>query len=265
MTNRSYVFTHAITRKPSVSVTRGLRAIDTGAPSYDRFLEHHDNYVAALKSTGVSVTELGPLDEFPDSVFIEDAALCLSEVAITMRPGTPSRIGEAVVMAPVLADLYGEVVSIEGPGFIDGGDILTTEREILIGTSSRTNSAGIEELRKIVARWNYTVRELETPEGVLHFKTDCSLLDEDTILSTKRLAATGCFKGYNVILAADGEEACANSIRFNDLVIMPDGFPRTEDILQKAGYNLLKIGNSEAAKLDGGMSCLSLRFSPPAS
>ncbi len=263
MSKHSYTFTHAITRKPGASITNGLRAQDTGTPSLERLLEHHAHYVAVLKSTGAEVTTLVPLEEFPDSVFVEDAALCLPEVAITMRPGTPSRFGEAGIMATTLAKIYDEVATIEGPGTIEGGDILVTEREILIGTSSRTNSSGIEELRAIVSRWNYSVREVQIPKGVLHFKTDCSLLDEETILSTKRLADSGCFKGYRIIHTADGEEACANSIRFNDLVLMPDGFIKTEEILLEAGYDIQKIGNSEAAKLDGGMSCLSLRFSPP--
>jgi len=96
----------------------------------------------------------------------------------------------------------------------------------------------------------------------LHFKTDCSLLDAETILSTKQLEASGCFEGYNVINTADGEEACANAIRFNNLVILPAGFPRTRDILVNVGYDVREVGNSEAAKLDGGMSCLSLRFTP---
>ncbi len=262
MSKRSYTFTHAITRKPGTSITDGLRAVDTGAPSHELFLQHHADYVAALKSTGAKVTELEADESFPDSVFVEDAALCLQECAIAMRPGAPSRLGEAEAMAPVLADLYSEVITIGGPGYIDGGDILTTEKEILVGTSERTDSRGIEELRDIVKRWGYSVREVKTPEGVLHFKTDCSLLDENTILSTKRLAASGCFEGYNVLHTAEGEEACANAIRFNDLVLMPDGFPKTEQVLKDAGYNVRKIGNTEAAKLDGGMSCLSLRFTP---
>ena len=101
-----------------------------------------------------------------------------------------------------------------------------------------------------------------TPPGVLHFKTDCSLLDGQTILSTQRLAASGCFDGYRVIHTAEGEEACANTIRFNDLVIMPAGFAKTRAVLIDAGFNVQEVGNSECAKLDGGMSCLSLRFSP---
>ena len=263
MTSRSYEFSHVVARKPCAAITKGLRAIDTGTPDLAIFLQHHADYITTLESAGAQVVILDPLEEFPDSVFVEDTALCLPEVAIAMRPGAPTRLREAEAMVTALAEIYGTVLRIEGPGHIEGGDILVTEREILVGTSARTDRAGIDELRGLVAAWGYTLRALNTPEGVLHFKTDCSLLDEDTILSTRRLAQTGCFEGYRVVLTAEGEEASANCIRINDLVIMPDGFPRTEAILCDAGYKTRKVGNTEAAKLDGGMSCLSLRFTPP--
>lgn len=263
MNPKSCTFTHAIVRKPSHSITDGLRAVDIGAPDIDLFSRHHSDYIAALASTGAKVTTLEAMEDFPDSVFIEDAALCLDEGAIVMRPGAPSRLGEAAAIAPVLSGFYDEVVAIEGTGYIEGGDVLTTVREILVGTSARTDSSGIEELRRLAARWGYDVRKVKTPEGVLHFKTDCSLLDEETILATQRLSASGCFNGYRIIHTAEGEEACANAIRFNELVLMPSGFPKTAELLDKAGYTIRTIGNSEAAKLDGGMSCLSLRFSPP--
>ncbi|MEM7056251.1 MAG: dimethylarginine dimethylaminohydrolase [Pseudomonadota bacterium] len=261
--SRSYTFSHAITRRPARSTVDGLRAVDTGTPDLDTFLAHHADYVAALKSTGAAVIELDSLAEFPDAVFVEDSALCLPEGAIAMRPGAPSRLGEAAAMAPELAKVYGAVRHIDGPGFIEGGDILVTEREILVGKSARTDGAGVAELTGLVADWGHTVRELQTPPDVLHFKTDCSLLDEETILATPRLSASGCFEGYRVIHTAEGEEACANTIRFNDLVILPAGFPRTAETLNKAGYTIREIGNTEAAKLDGGISCLSLRFTPP--
>ncbi len=263
MTDRSFRFTHAISRRPSASIIEGLRAVDVGTPDLALFERHHADYVAALKETGAEVVLLDALEDYPDAVFVEDTALCLREGAIVMRPGAPSRLGEAAEMAPHLRALYGEVREISGAdAYIEGGDILTTEREILVGRSARTNAAGIAELRSLVADWGYTVREVITPEGVLHFKTDCSLLDGETVLATERLAASGCFEGYEVILTAEGEEAAANTIRFNDLVLMPSGFPATRDRLTEAGYQVREIGNSEAAKLDGGMSCLSLRFSP---
>lgn len=256
-------FTHAITRRPAASIIRGLRAVDTGTPDLGLMQAHHAAYIAALKSTGATVIELPALDAYPDSVFVEDTALCLPQGAVVMRPGAPSRLGEAGEMAPHLRALYGQVVEITGAdSFIEGGDILVTEREILVGRSARTNAAGIAELTRLVAPWGHTVREVLTPPGVLHFKTDCSLLDTDTILSTKRLSASGCFAGYKVIDVAEGEEAAANTIRFNDLVLMPAGFPKTREAIAAAGFTVREIGNTECAKIDGGMSCLSLRFTP---
>ena len=259
---RSFTFTHAITRRPAESAVGGLRAVDVGAPSIDLFRAHHDDYVAALKSTGADVIELPALEAFPDSCFIEDAALCLPEGAILTRPGAPTRLGEAAEMGPPLRALYDDVRAIEGPGFIEAGDVLTTEREILVGLSARTDEAGVAELTEKVADWGWTVRMVQTPPGVLHFKTDCSLLDAATILATERLARSGCFEGYDVIHVAEGEEASANAIRFNGIVLFAAGFPKTAAKLREAGYDVREIGNSEAAKLDGGMSCLSLRFTP---
>lgn len=263
LSKRSYTFTHAIMRRPSQSIVNGLRAVDTGAPDLTVFNRHHADYTRALTAAGASITMLDALEEFPDSVFVEDAALCLPQGAVVMRPGAPSRLGEAAAMAPVLSTFYPEVLTIDGEGYIEGGDILTTEREILVGRSARTTATGIAQLRSLTARWGYSVREVITPPGVLHFKTDCSLLDEETVLATRRLADSGCFGGYRVIYTADGEEPCANSIRYNDSLVMPDGFPQTAERLDKAGYHVVPVGNSEAAKLDGGMSCLSLRFTPP--
>ena len=259
MTETSFEFTRAITRLPASSIVHGLRAEDLGNPDHDQMLRDHAHYVMTLKETGASVIELPALDAYPDSVFVEDVALCLPEAAILMRPGAPSRLGEVSEMAPVLREVYDRVLEIEGPGFIEGGDILVTAKEILVGLSSRTDKAGVAELAEIVSQWDYKLRQVATPPNVLHFKTDCSLLDAETILSTRRLDATGCFAGYRVIHTSDGEEAAANSIRFNQLVMMPAGFPRTRDLLLNAGYDLREINNSECARLDGGMSCLSLR------
>ena len=260
MSESSYQFTRAVTRLPAQSIVDGLRAEDHGDPDFSQMQLDHAQYVAALKQAGAEVTVLGALEDFPDSVFVEDVALCLSGFAVMMRPGAPSRAGEVAQMTPVLRDFYPEVLTIEGPGFIEGGDILTTAREILVGRSERTDAAGVAELASIVEPRGYRLREVATPPGVLHFKTDCSLLDADTILSTPRLDASGCFEGYRVIHTAPGEEAAANSIRYNDYVFMPAGFAGTRERLIEAGYQVLEINNSECAKIDGGMSCLSLRF-----
>jgi dimethylargininase len=261
---RSYRFSHAITRLPASSIVGGLRAVDTGAPDLAMMLAHHADYSAVLAETGAKVIQLPALPAYPDSVFVEDTALCLPEGAVIMRPGAPTRLGEAGEMAPHLAALYGELRHISGAdSYIEAGDILMCESEVLVGRSARTNAAGINELAGILADWGICVREVFTPAGVLHFKTDCSLMDAETILATPRLADSGCFAGYRVIHTASGEDAAANAIRFNDLVLMAAGFPRTRDALVQAGFDVREIGNSECAKLDGGMSCLSLRLTPP--
>jgi len=253
-------FSCAICRQPATSVVNGLRAEDLGAPDITRMRKDHDSYVAVLRETGARVTILPALEAFPDSVFVEDAALCLPQGAVLMRPGAPSRAGEVAAITPAIHAAFDQVASIKGPGTIEGGDILTTPREILVGLSARTTEAGVAELASIVAPWGHKVRTVTTPPGVLHFKTDCSILDDETILATEKLDASGCFDGYRVIHPAKGEEAAANAIRFNDLVLLPAGFPRTADTLTRAGYDVREINNSECAKLDGGMSCLSLRF-----
>lgn len=264
MHNPAYTFTHAILRLPSRSVVDGLRAADIGTPDFAKMRRDHQHYSAVLRETGAEIIELPALEAYPDSVFVEDTALCLPQGAILMRSGAPTRAGEVAQMAPVLRGLYDEVLEISGPGCIEGGDILTTGREVLVGLSERTNRAGVSELAQLLERWGYRLRWIEIPQGVLHFKTDCSLLDNETILSTPRLAASGCFSDYRVIYTAEGEEAGANAIRFNTLVLMAAGFPKTAQRLRQAGYDVREINNSECAKLDGGMSCLSLRFSPQA-
>ena len=256
----SYQFTHAIVRQPAKSIVKGLRAVDIGSPDYDQMICDHNDYVEALFSAGVKVISLTALDKFPDGQFVEDTALCLPEAVILMRPGAPSRLGEVCEIEPQLRDLFKAVYEIEKPGHIEGGDILVTGKEILVGRSARTNENGVSQLSEIVTPLGYVMREVFTPPEILHFKTDCSLLGPDEILSTKRLQASGCFDGYSVINVADGEEAAANAIRVNDYVIMPAGFPRTKAILEEHGYKVKVINNTECAKLDGGMSCLSLRL-----
>jgi dimethylargininase len=262
MPERSFRFTHAITRTPPASAVDGLRAEDVGNPDVALMMAHHDAYGHALRKAGLEVRVVDALEDFPDSLFVEDTALCLQEGAIVLRPGAPTRFGESQAITPHLEEVYTEVRTLEGPGFIEGGDILTTDSEILVGKSERTDSLGIEELRRSVADWGYTVREVMTPPGVLHFKSDCSLLDGSTILSTPRLSRSGCFEGYTVIDVAEGEEPAANSIRVNDVVFMPRGFPLTAERVREAGFVVIELDNSECQKIDGGLSCLSLRFTP---
>lgn len=261
MPGHSYTFTHALCRTPSRSVTAGLRASDQGDPDADLFAQEHAAYVEALRAADAAVEVLEPLEDFPDSTFIEDAALCLKGQAIVLRPGAESRLGESAALRPDLERIMNGVIALETEGFVDGGDILCSDHEVMIGLSSRTTRQGAEDLRPIVERLGYTMRVLETPADILHFKTESSLLDAQTILATPKLAASGCFADYRVILTPEGEEAAANAIRFNDTVFLSAGHPKTAAALREAGYKVAELPATQAALVDGGLSCLSLRFS----
>jgi len=255
-------FNRALVRAPGASVVSGLRAIDRGSPTLEGVRDEWNAYVTAMEAAGVLVEPLPALDEFPDSIFVEDPALVFPEGAIVLRPGAPSRLGEAEMMAPELRRRFDVVLELP-TGFVEGGDVLTTTREVLIGLSERTNEAGARSLQGLLEQLGRKGRIVTTPQGVLHFKTDCSLLDEETILATERLAASGVFEGYRVVLTPEGEEAAANSLRVNDRVFVGSGFPRTTDQLTAAGHRVVTLPNEQIALLDAGFSCLSLRWRGP--
>ena len=261
ITGRSYNFTHAIVRIPSKSVVDGLNSKNQSAPNADRFLDEHIAYTNVLQASGVQVTVLPKLEQFPDSVFVEDAALCLAGTSILLRPGAPTRFGESEAIRPELAKLFSNVIAMPGPGFVDGGDVLATDSELFVGLSARTDQAGFDALSEIVEPLGYKTRLVNTPPEILHFKTDCGLLDSNTIFSTQALADTGCFEGYNVITAPEGEEAAANLVRFNECVLVSAGYNKTLNKLNDNGYSVVAVASQEAAKIDGGLSCMSLRFS----
>jgi len=252
-------FNRALVRSPSRSVTQGLAAVDRGRPSFEGVAREHAAYVRALEAAGVSVEALPPLEAYPDSVFVEDTALVFPLAAIVLRPGAPTRSGEAAEIAPALAVRFGHVLELD-EGTVDGGDVLATPRGVFIGRSARTSAQGAEALIALLKRIGVTGLAFTTPPGVLHFKSDCSLLDETTILATPRLAASGVFAGFRVIVTPSGEEAAANAVRVNDRVLLSGGYPHTADLLAKSGYKVTVLPTDEIAKIDAGLSCLSLRW-----
>ncbi len=162
MPNRVDSFSHAIARIPGDSAADGLRAVDRGAPDPALFRSQHADYVDALGETGARVEVLEPLEDFPDAAFVEDTALCLDGGAVLMRPGAPSRQGEVDAMAPVLSRFYRRLERIAAPATLEGGDILVTPGEILVGLSARSNAEGAAQLAAIVAPWGCRVRVLRT-------------------------------------------------------------------------------------------------------
>lgn len=237
----------------------GLRAADRGHPAYEGIVAEHQAYVAALSSAGVAVSVLPPLEDFPDSVFVEDPALLLPQGAILLRPGAPSRAGEAAAIASTLRGLFEVVLELPG-GFADGGDVLLAPRGLMIGLSSRTDRAGAEALAGVAARLGNAAVVVETPADVLHLKSACSLLDDETILCTRGLAESGIFDGFRLAVTPEGEEAAANALRVNDVVLVGAAFPKTCQLLDALGHSVVPLETAEIGKLDAGLSCLSLRW-----
>lgn len=234
--------------------------MDRGQPDADTYRTEHAAYLAALEQCGVETMVLPPLEAFPDSVFVEDAALCLPAGFVILRPGAPARRGEAEEMAADFENLGHAFTRIES-GCIDGGDILVTDQVVMVGRSARTDQEGFEALADLLTAWGYATRLVETPGDVLHLKSDCAILDTETVLATGRLARSGCFGEFRVLEVPAGEEAAANSIRVNDHVLVPQGYPATAERLDQAGYRVITVPATQAALLDGGLSCQSLRFS----
>jgi dimethylargininase len=258
-----YRFDSALVREPSRSVIFGLRAQDRGSPTYEGVKAEHEAYLAALRTAGVKVTVLPPLEDFPDSIFIEDPALVFTQGAIVLRPGAPTRIGEAATMEPLLRARFPTVLELPIGGFADGGDVLVTPRRVLIGRSARTDAAGARALADCLTQLGRQSEIIATPGEVLHFKTDCSLLDDDTVLSTARLAHSGVFKELKQLLVPPGEEAAANALRVNDVVMVGSQYPRTLDLLDQAGFDVVPLRTHEIGKIDAGLSCMSLRWLAP--
>jgi dimethylargininase len=250
---------NAIVRLPARSVIAGLRAVDVGAPSYEGVLAEQRAYMRALETAGVAVSVLPALEAFPDSLFVEDAALVFTGAAILLAPGAATRRGETAALAPALRERFERVLAVER-GSVDGGDVLATPRKMFIGRSARTDEEGAAALAEVMAKLGFDAEAVTTPRGVLHFKSDCSLLDDETVFATPRLAASGVFDGFRVLLTPDGEEAAANALRINERVLLSAGFPRSAAMLAEAGYDVVPLDTREIAKIDAGLSCMSLRW-----
>jgi len=258
--NETCQFTAALVREPSARAVGGLRVVDRGAPDLSGLRREHTAYVAALQAAGVTVERLPALDQFPDSMFVEDPALVFPEGAILLRPGAPSRAGEAAALAPALRARFASVLELPPPGHVDGGDVLTLPDRVLIGLSARTDRAGAEALVGCLARLGRRGEVVVTPPGVLHFKSDCSLLDDATVLVTARLATAGVFPGLRMLTVPAGEEGGANALRVNAAVLAGSHYPRTLALLRREGYAVVPLDIAEVGKLDAALSCMSLRW-----
>ena len=253
-------FTKAITKAPSPNYLDGITTSrpELGAPDPERVSVQHDTYVSTLRGLGLQVTELPADPEFPDSCFVEDPAVVIPEAAIITRPGAESRRGETVAIAAALHGLK-ELGQIEAPGTMDGGDVLLVGKHFLIGLSERTNCAGAGQFAVLVEAFGYTCTPIPVAAG-LHFKSSVNWVGEDNLLVTDEFATRAELKPYRCLVIEAEEAYAGNTLWVNNTLITPCGFPKTRALLDTLGLHVIELDTSEFQKMDGGLTCLSLRF-----
>lgn len=255
----SAMFKQAIVRKPCPEMIHGLTAASLGQPGYLKALDQHSNYVKALESCGLKVRVLEADPNYPDSTFVEDVALCTSDFAVSTNPGAPSRNGEKVEMRSILQFYFRQVDSIEAPGTLDAGDVMMVGRHFYIGISDRTNHEGAEQLIGILEKYQRSGEKVPLGD-MLHLKSGVSYLEQNTLLVSGEFIPHPSFRDFHRIEVDPEEAYAANSLWINQRVLVPEDFPLTREKIERAGYDTLVVDVSEFQKLDGGLSCLSLRF-----
>ncbi len=279
------VFSKAIVRPPSRTFAEGLTTAGLGAPDYHRALEQHAAYGAALEECGLELIRLEADERHPDSCFVEDAAVIAESSAdyadsksddlraarmqaILTRPGAPSRQEEVVSMRSELARLFPSLCEIRSPGTLDGGDVCEAGPHFFIGISERTNEDGARELAEILTTYGYTSSFVDIrthardarATSLLHLKSGVAYLRDKTLVITDTLAYREEFHEYDLLRVEPGEEYAANCIEVNGRVLIAAGHPHFAKKLCELGYETMELEMSEFQKMDGGLSCLSIRW-----
>ncbi len=254
------MFSHAIVRLPGENFASGLTTSGhLGAPDHRTMLVQHDMYVEALRACGLTIITLPPEEAFPDAHFVEDVAVVMPELAVITNPGAPARSGEPRSVAPVLGR-YKRLARIAAPGTMDGGDVLLVDRHFFVGLSERTNAEGARQFEQIVSAYGYTVSTVPVGQG-LHFKSGVNHLGGRTLLVTPDFAGLPALAGYELLVTPEDEEYAANTLLVNDALLTPAGYPGVRALLDGLGKRVIELDMSETRRMDGGLTCLSLRFS----
>lgn len=259
-------FKNIIARRPSHSIVNGITMNpQLGKVDYDNCVKQHNHYLETLKNIGLDIYVIPADERFPDSVFIEDAAVLTDKFALITNPGAASRNGEKTETTAHIAQFYSpeHIHYIQAPGTLDGGDVMMVDNDFYVGLTQRTNQEAIDQMTEIFKKYGYNVIAVPVKEG-LHLKSSVSYLEHNNLLITSDLKDNPLFDKFNKILVPDDEKYCANSIWLNDTVIVPTGYPKTLKLIQDLNkYNVVLCDTSEIRKLDGGLSCTSLRFKAP--
>ena len=252
----------AIVRSPGPNFANGLTTVDLGPPDYDLALHQHEAYCSALLSCGLELIRLEPDERYPDSTFVEDTAVLTNRFAVLANPGAPARRGEVAGVAGVLTEFFSECHSVSSPGTLDGGDICEAGSHFFIGISRRTNETGARQLAEYLDIFGYTssLIDIRRLTDILHLKSGIAYLGDNRLVTINALAELNSFRDYELVRINPGDEYAANCVRVNDRVLIAKGYAAFEERLNKVGYDTIALEMSEFQKMDGGLSCLSLRF-----
>ena len=260
------LFTKAIVRVPGGNFADGLTSVELGVPEFDKVTAQWIAYCLALESCGLVLTRLEVEPNFPDSTFVEDTAVLTPKGAMLTRPGAASRAGEVAAIADVVRNFYPDMVAIVEPGTLDGGDICEAGEHFFLGLSHRTNEDGARQLAEHLAGEGFTSStvDIRGMESILHLKSGISFIGDNTLVVMEEMADNPAYKvqfaGYDMIRVIAKESYGANCVRVNGRVLMAAGYPQLVEDLVTRGFHPLVLEMSEFRKMDGGLSCLSLRF-----
>ena len=256
------MFTKAIVKLPCANFASGLTTVDLGKPDLEFALRQHQAYCEALESCGLELIRLPPDEKHPDSTFVEDTAVLTARGAVLTRPGDHSRLGEVESIAPVVRDYFSSVYSIEEPGTVDAGDVCEAGEHFFIGVSIRTNEHGAEQLARWLASFGYTssLIDIRGVSNILHLKSGLAYLGGRQLVLIEALRGFREFSDYDSVCLNSGEEYAANCLSINGKVLIADRFPAMRGQLEDLGHQTIALDMSEFEKMDGGLSCLSLRF-----
>jgi dimethylargininase len=254
--------TRAIVRPPGPNFAEGLTTSALGSPRLADAVQQHVLYSTALRECGLELLRLPVDPRFPDSTFVEDTAIITPCGAIITRPGAPSRAGETDEIRNLLAPLFPGLAQIEPPGTLDGGDVCQADDRFLIGISARTNAEGAEQLEAWLQSLGFSTAVLDVRQYpfLLHLKSGLSYLGDGRLLLVDALIGAPALNDFEQIYVPCGAEYAANCLLINGRVLVPAGFPTLQAVLAERGFATIPVDMSEFRKMDGGLSCLSLRM-----
>ncbi len=248
-------YTHAIVRPPGESYTQAISSAGH-TPDVQLARRQHTGYCQALAAAGVHVELLPPDESYPDSCFVQDTALVIAGMAIIARPGADSRRGEERSIAELLTERF-PISHITAPGTLEFGDVMVLDDRILVGETARTNAAGIQQLKSILAPHNLPVSSIPVHD-YLHLLSAATFLGNNTLLAAGKFAEHPAFDGMQVITVPTEEAYAANALGIGRYVILPAGFRRVAAAVSARGFQVLPVELSQFEVADGGATCLSI-------